>query len=495
MSNFSESKESFSSSASELPVKRTETKEINQDGEQDLLKQIQEIKNLPSEAVANRYLFWDSKEAGESKKTLSREKAASVLDLLNETNDFEESIDEEKAKQYLGRFFNKNFSGLNYTVNTLRNWCSENPDNIKIINEEVINALNKGAEVSLPLLYLLSELSMYRQDPLLVDGGKPIENLSNALNNGTFSLMPEFFDQLAVLGRVENKKANLKLHKILDFIRDFMEDCQNFEGGSDNLFDACEKFSAMEKDKSKNYLLKKHFEEISEMRNVVRPDKKDVIKDLTGGATDQVIYTYRNLVESQQNKMRLGINQGFPVRNPVLPISNGIFGLYDKGKLIEIFKDDDVDFSDREKKYIKNNKPEYDYIYKAINKNGNLPRDFEAYEKARNGEFYFDTSRLTDVDPVVLGIILTSNQMYIHAVEGHNNKIELLSKDEFYKELFPLKNYSAEKAYGYEYLLSLSMRKKIEDDFGLKIEELGLAEQRNFLTFLERASVDKAKDL
>lgn len=336
------------------------------------------------------------------------------------------------------RFFNKNFSDINYAVNNLKNWCSENPDNIKIISQEVINALNHRVEVNLPLLYLLSELSMYRQNPLLIDGGKQIEDLSNALNNGTFSLMPEFFDQLAVLGRVENEKANLKLHKILDFTRDFMEDCQNFESDSNNLFDACEKFAEMEKSRSKNYLLKKHFEEISELRNVVRPSKKDVIKDLSGGATDQVIYTYRNIVESQQNRIRLGINQGYPVRNPVLPISNGIFGLYDKGKLIEVFKDNDVDYSDREKEYIKNNKLEDDYIYEALNKDDNLPknyispkrfklsvlRDFKADEKAKNGEFYFDISRLIDIDPVVLGSILTYNQMYIQALEGQSNRIE-----------------------------------------------------------------------
>jgi len=182
MPNFSESKQGFSSGVPELPANQMEAKEINQDGEQDLLKQIQEIKSLPSEVVASRYLFWDVKDAGESKKMLTREKAASVLDLLNETNDFEESIDEEKAKQYLGHFFNKNFAGLNYAVNTLKNWCSENPDNIKIINQEVVDVLNHSTKVNLPLLYLLSELSMYRQNPLMTDEGKQIEYLSRALN-------------------------------------------------------------------------------------------------------------------------------------------------------------------------------------------------------------------------------------------------------------------------------------------------------------------------
>jgi hypothetical protein len=117
--------------------------------------------------------------------------------------------------------------------------------------------------------------------------------------------------------------------------------------------------------------------------------------------------------------------------------------------------------------------------------------------KSSRHSFYFDTNRITmdKLHPVVAAQILTYNQNYLHEKEGKTNQTEPLREEELRRLLFPLKNYSEEKDYNYRYLMGLGMRKKIEEDFRFKLEDMSIWGQNNFLSYLERVSVEKVQQL
>ncbi|MCX6791180.1 MAG: hypothetical protein NTV62_03260, partial [Candidatus Gribaldobacteria bacterium] len=478
---------------------------------QELLEEILAIKNLPVEKLINRYKSFDIDEGFIGGKSLSKEDAIVVLNLIEDNSGYEEISEEKMAYDYLSELFSDQIENPRYAINSLKKWIEEDQDRIKVVTEKVISLLKSKKKTTINLFIFLAEIDVYRQEKLMTDDGKILAELDRVLNSSLMHFANSYIDQMAVLNRLNNKRANFELHKILDFVRDFMADSQNFVGGSDELLYYFERFAEGEIDFANNYLLKQHLKEIIEIRNLSWSEKEDFV-NIPGGNTDQTIYSYKHARESYENRIKFGINKGYPLRSLVLPISDELFGTYQDGKFWGIIEETDQDFSTRIQSYIKQNKPDDNFIYGQLNQEPNLPPNyvnkyeihqrkvllnFEIHKKAEEGEFFFDLSLLNwdIIDPVIRGSILTYNQMYLHTKEDQVNKTGTIPEEELKNIIFPLKNYSEEEEYNYEYLMSLSMRKKIEDDFGLKMEEFSLWEQRNFLSYLERASIEKVEEI
>ena len=320
-------------------------------------------------------------------------------------------------------------------------------------------------------------------------------------------------------------KANLAFHKVLDFLHThavtvqgplFSEKFDDEYPYKQNTFFLS--FCVLVKkeiENSRNYLVKKHLQDILETWQGSGSKKAGVLDGVPGGRSDETIYSFAHIRESYENRLKTGVREGYPIVNPVLPLAPGYYGYYTGGSLKKIFAVRDSEEANTEEKYIAQNNPQDDYIYEEINE-FNLKAlglgyqhpssglkllqniwDFEKELKDGGRTFYYDISLITNkgLHPIIIGDVLTRNQQYRDKIEGKENTATAVSEQEFMRHLYPAGELSEERLYHYKNLSRLHMRKKIEDDFGLDLSEYDLWTQRVFLEFLETRDIGNVEKL
>lgn len=494
-----------------------------------LLRTFHDVSSLPSTESKLKYELLTPRRENDTTSLNIQKRiefiSEPILNLCQTTEEYDQAeieIGEKEILNLLEKFKDPKIPKKGI-IDQISEWVKKNPEKrIFLIENFFSETLGSANDIDFYTLTLLAEINPSRE--LIFVSSK----LAEKMEIGERGLSQELKDQIALLNRINDEKANFLLHKILDFMHQYMLTIQDHTereiedvGGEyyGGLFEDFWNFANQEIKHSKNYLIKKHFQDITDLREMFDSEKEGAISGFPGGSSDETIYAFSHLYESDKNRRDLGINEGFPMTNPVLPITKGYLGLYKMGQLSEIYKEKDRKphiSSQLEQSYIKKNNLKYEYIYDIINKpliltgrqsspsNGLMKlQDFwDFYDRleADQEKFYFDTTKIdmAKLHPVVVAEILTRNQIYIND-ENENTKTTPVITNETYKKLlFPLNNYSPEKDYNYNYLMNLAMRKRIEDDFGFKIEEFSMWEQRMFLSFIEQAdekTIQKIKKL
>ncbi len=433
----------------------------------------------------------------------------------------EEVRDAADAKSRLKQIADSDFNDNGGALDSLCRWAQADRTNIDLIEESVAEYVQENG-VNLSLLSFLGDLEQVRPSLMVND------KLAEALEL-MGDLRPAVQDQLTALNRTNNPGTNLALHKIMDFVhtygttvQDHTErelDEKSMSGSRYGFFFNFIIFLREEISHSKNYLVRKHGEDIVEMlEQFDRDNKKGVLHGTPGGAADETIYTFRRIKEANDMRLRSGIHEGFPVANPALPIARGYIGFYRSGKLVKVFKDtyskEKVkNFQALEKEFISQNNSDDNYIYDVVNEpvildgrhshpSNKLSRlrdiwDFNKHLRDMGREFYYDLSRINgkEMHPMVYADFLTRNEEYLHRHGFEKNDGEPLSLEQFFGLHYTNNATTKEEIYAYQNLTRLHMRKKIEDDFGVDIADYDLRTQRNFLEFLETRDVENVAKL
>lgn len=483
--------------------------------ETGLFKEIQELRGLYSEKMRHRYTNLVESGPFEGKESLSEKAAVEVIKVLQEPEQDSRQVSQEEARVHINKLLSGDNSNPSQSIERIRQWIEEDISRLGEVSEQLIRYFKDEGELNLPLLSLCSEVYPL-QDAVHLEW-----ELALAIDASHRHFAPKFIDQMAILGRLNNKQANFKLHKILDFVSNFMITVQEprFDeydprSGwvSGEMFMEFNRFAEQEKESAENYLVQGHLQNIADIIEMHDSKKKDAIEGIPGGSSDETIYKVRKILPSYQNRLKLRINQGDAFANPVLKVAPDYYGSYENGRLKEIYKENpekEEELIGREQKYIAQNQQKYDEIYEDLNTGyflgrtlDGIPRieiihSFQSSLKNNGDSFYFDTNRIDwqKLHPALAARILYHNQDYLDAIEGTENEAEPSPQDEFYKELFPLGGASEKDEYNYRYLMSLGMRKRIEDDFSIKMEDMSMWEQRNFLSFLERMPKNKVEKL
>ncbi len=413
------------------------------------------------------------------------------------------------------------------SVDRIKNWVTEGSEDfgwadhyldkkIDLIEDKFSEFLKVKKEVSLGAVALFGELVQLRDSNLVS------EKLAMALEEENVRLSVETKEEMVRLSGSDDEGERVNLHKILDFVKADMLTCQNIMAQgeivveSSGFFADTNFFLSKKIDKPRNYLIKKHIQDLQDLRRGSFSSKTGVVPNIPGGASDETIYTYRHALGSYRNRIALGVNEGYPIKNPVLPIAPGFFAFYNNGRLANIFPDNgstEEYVDSQENQYIKNNEPDDGMIYETLNdlprsKEEKTPpmrlvprlRDIFQFEKVLREEgrkFYYDLSKidLERVHPFVVAELLFKNQEYKHREGKTKNNCTVFPKDKFLNLVFPGGHLTSEQIYNFEYLSKLETRKKIEDDFGIDLSEYDFWTQRVFLEFLETRDIENVEKL
>lgn len=396
----------------------------------------------------------------------------------------------------------------------IREWINESGrDNFLMAEEIIANEIKKQGRVDVQTIALLGEVWQSKEALIY-----PSSELMEAID--FISIEPTNLQNcLTVLSEINKPVVNVALHKIIDFMNAYLVGCQNdLDGKHTNqnaYFFENVRLLCDEEEKSKNYLVNSHLRDIHDTFYADELEKEGKISGGPGGASDKNIYIFKNLIQAYDNRIKLGINEGFNVFNPVLKIAPGYSAMYTDGKVARIFseKNKNEQRKKREEDFVALNDPEDEYIYEEINErvipsyrcpddSYKLERlytvsDFDKHLKQVGREFFYDLSRidLQEVHPSVVAEIMVCNQNYLNKKIGQKNESPEIPENEYLSKLFLTGKVSEEQLYNYFYFTNLSVRKKVGDDFGIDIGELNFSTQRYFLDFLETRSVENVQEL
>lgn len=387
-----------------------------------------------------------------------------------------------------------------------------NREDIKNFEKGFIRQAGEQETISFPTFLSLAE-NWDNQDVSLM----PSEELVKSFENKGYFFSHDLIDYIGALAEINQPETNTLLHKILSFIQSYLTTLQNdMEEHLDAKGDFIFFLDELERQthKGKNYLIQKHFQDILETWKQATQDteKEGAVSGIAGGTSDQTIFIYKRLQEGYENRMALGINEGYPATNPLIEIAPGFLALYGAtGKIRKVFPKQKILHSlvERTQDLTSKNDPEDNFIYEELNeplvfsdprmrhpsnkiKKIEVFWDFQKHLRGQGRKFFFDFTKIKtdDLHPFIFQELIRSNQLYIQEESGEKNEAEPISNEEYFKKLFPVGNISPEQLYSYKYLTSLSIRKKIEDDFGLDIATLDFPYQRTFLNFLESRDIE-----
>lgn len=409
-------------------------------------------------------------------------------------------------------------------IKVIRDWVSQSQgksrfERKKQVHDAVAHAIRPGVSLRLPVLVLLGEIDQLREE--LMNG----DELTDALETNV-CIDPEAEEQIAFLNQSNDPRGNVLMHKIFDFAQTHKSTLENYTPEEQDekrwygtsISEDFYNIARRQNNFASNYLIQKHLQDILEMSSYGNMDKPGSVHGVAGGGSDGMIYTFRNIERSYKDRLALGIREGWPIANPVLPIAPDYFGLYKGDRLQKVFMHGEIDevaVREKERAHIVHNNPEDDYIYEELNRHevfhpgrnyhpshelGKLEYlwAFKKHLQAEGRNFFYDTARLEDpsrLHPIVLGELFQRNQEYIDRVEGKQNDAEPVAIMQYKNLLSPGGHEKPEEEYIYRHMVSLPMRKKIEDDFGINIENIPLYGQIQFVNFLNRADLKTAERL
>lgn len=409
---------------------------------------------------------------------------------------FEESVEYQKQIEY---------------------WIQEDPSRIEQFEEEIANMVNSGRKLGLGTLLVLGKFAdkaRHTSDKLAWE-----LELSRGL-----TIDPETLDMLSALMQRNDEEANYAVHKVLDFFRQYMFTVQNRTGqnieakyGSyyGGMFQDLHRYVSrvQEEQYAQNYLVSRHIDDLAEMYCIVTGGEKEgVLIGVGGGAQDEIIYANRRAEESYKNQLKYGLVTHDPTIDVILPVAKGYVGLYQRGVLKEVFPERKDNVYD-EQEFIDNySNVQWPYekiedtlmdVYRPGNDSsiGLLVlqdlNDIGRYMREKGDLFFFDLLKVDKdrLHPYVYERILAMNSTTVAKVKGRERRTQSIDASMQEKLISPTRELTDQEQCLYEYCMSLQMRKKIEDDFGIDLGNLGLWQQRSFLSFIEKATVDQADDL
>ena len=196
----------------------------------NLLKQIQKIGSLPSELFRAGYTnFANYNSASEqeakfaSKETLPIKAALEVANLLSkeEDTDYSEPQESEIDSKLESLINNNDNAPSSQYIRRIAQWAAREPaTRIGDIEKRLGRHFQEGGKINMTLLALLADLNVYKTD-FAVDFDL-IESLEK-----NHSFRSQLKDQIAILNRLNQKEANFLLHKILDFVKNYIITAQN----------------------------------------------------------------------------------------------------------------------------------------------------------------------------------------------------------------------------------------------------------------------------
>jgi hypothetical protein len=431
-----------------------------------------------------------------------------------------ESVEKIDSEDDLGRRFGDLLNGHidSANITALSRYIHENPsERLPIVEDLVAQALESGQTIGLAVFFVLSN-----------QGDRGNRNMGERLVKQLalrYLDDPKLLGQIKYLSWVNHQEGNLLVHFILDFVTDYEESYQNINWNKqflpscqDNFYNFFAHRVADEAVPScNNYLVESHFRDMIDSGNQDTP-REGKLAGMPGGGTDPLVFTFDHIGESYENRLALGINEGFPIANPVLRIAPNLFGYYKNGHLRKVFSGQDYraeDITQREAKYIGANNsadPMMEAIYEEVSRPTTQldPRFTHQSNKlealrpiwtladhleSTGQDFFFDLRRIdtAELHPLVVGDMMTRNIELVRRTEGATNRARELSKEEFDKLLFPSGEEQPFALKTYNYLSSLGMRKKLERDFGLDLSKYSLFVQRNLLEFMAHLETSDTK--
>jgi hypothetical protein len=517
----------------------TESPELNENPSKrrkELQTKIFAIKGLPSERDKYRYdsLSEDYDFVGnEALNFLAAEELVDLLDPGKEVSKpiaRNEKLSEGELGQLIQKIGDENSSEKGYAITKLSQWVqageqgeqkSERYARWKSVQEEAAAFIAQNKQINLGLLALLGEIDQFRNwrlsEEVLVQSLAGVEGVQSRLR-----------DQIEVLNRLDDSGSRVLMHKILDFTTESAATHENYspqEKIEKDLFNT--RFyrelswvgvKENGKKNNKNYLLEKHWQDFDEVyQGSYGARKTGSVVGIAGGSSDAIIYNFRRILEAYHDRLGLGINKGYVIKNPVLPLSEGgLYGYYEADKLSSVYVGslDENRANSIQSALVTKNNPSDEYIYNELNAPiiPDPKRDPEGQKlvdkfdviwafkdslKLHNRKFFYDLSKIdvSNLHPFVLGELLSHNQRYISEVAAPEDEPNALPDQEFLNLLSPVSPLTAEEEYVYRYMMSLQMRKKIGDDFGIVMENIPLFGQVQFLNFLNKSDVKNAERL
>ncbi|PSO45670.1 MAG: hypothetical protein BRC22_00660 [Parcubacteria group bacterium QH_9_35_7] len=318
-------------------------------------------------------------------KTLDEESAQEILGIVNNEDelDLEEEITEENLQNFIERLFSENCSDKIELVNTLISWIKDNPSNrAELVEEKLGKYLTteeaEDVQFNLPVVKLLGEVSQTRDGMLVKDDlsfvleRQDMDYLSGSDTGEKNFFTDEIKDQLNIMTRMNNKGVNMELHKILDFFQDHYMAVQNhvedeitkqrnqtaYQGGFSS---DIEEFVNDAISNADNYLIKKHLEDINNMRErylEIAPGSSLGNKDSEVFISNRLKETYRLMVENE-------LHEGQLLRNPVFEIAPGYLAKYQDGNLDKIYKKNEEPEEEKKDNYVDSN-PDLDGVVYEI---------------------------------------------------------------------------------------------------------------------------------
>jgi len=388
-----------------------------------------------------------------------------------------------------------------FVIEQMKKWVESGLGRVKEVEDEIARKLRAGEGQSLSQFSLLGLSRSSREDYVS-------EALLHEMElNQHFS--PRLYQAMEQCAQENSPESRTVLHAALSFFSDYQFAMQGEPGmGLERRYHGYRLNRGVSRDidgagsllaeQSPNYLIRRHCEDVAAGGKFMSGSgtKSDVIDGMMGGGVDEIIYTYRHADESFWLRQQLGIRQGVAINHPVLPLAKGWAGEYRAGELIGLYKVG----QEHHDLLAAPNVP--DHYYDELNvsaEEGDSSRwglmKFHVLQSIREevGEPVYDLSRLDShvIHPQVLADIYMQTERSLNLLARDNPKEpaqkyqlsdlgdEFLASEDLLRE--------------YPFLVSLSMRQKIEPDFGIGMEELTLAEQRAFLLYLNGAGNEEAE--
>jgi hypothetical protein len=379
----------------------------------------------------------------------------------------------------------------------------------------------------LAVLYSIDKEPFWKSDfQRYIEDLEPNSDLG--LNHNQTASMIGYIGQLE---QQSNSEYHLfQLHVVLDYIADAMQSLQkdegDFERENPGYYPSIQTFQTLAEtaehysEHSTNYLVSRKFRDIFELSRQESLDKPDALYGVEGGSTDASIYAFKNTLKNYDLRTRYGFYEGCANRNPLLPIAPGFFVMYDRNDVSRVFE-----ISPRvedQSGYVRSRIAQAGTgRYEALCEKLNIPKDEWSRMHPRHHPNTVGLTKLQDIwdfkeglddteegflcdldridpkalHPFVLGTLVHENvETLKNGSEACDVQINEVGEVELLTRLYP-EGASPEQAYHWKTLASLSIRKKIEDDFGVDIAEYPLWIQRSFLELINRAETEQAPDI
>ncbi|MCL5667117.1 MAG: hypothetical protein M1383_05105 [Patescibacteria group bacterium] len=318
-----------------------------------------------------------------------------------------EFLDDEQIAERTEGLFDDDVNSANQNSEELLNYIAGfqgveigRVHRLQNLDAAISNTMDKHKGPNWNTLALLSEIEPSR--PSVYAHFKILD----ALERHPDFLTPQIREHVERLAADPNPESQVAVHKFCDFLSGLAITAQFQEHPSDAseqrqqvLLDAIYDFAAKQSQKTQNYLLASHWEDIVETLKGRFSKKQDKISGVPGESSDYIIMTYNEfvLLQSYYNSLMAGKDH-FDPEQPLIPVTQGYFGQYKRGQLQEVLTEDCSQLDqayEMDKKLAAQNDQADNWIYARLNR---APADEQTWVLSdffkklgkKDREFYFN---------------------------------------------------------------------------------------------------------